>query len=187
MLAKCKNKHMIEEMIKDVNVQWKNRGVECKFTEVLENTAPEAWDLPKFINLAKNVSSYVYQLDIRQLQPIPQVFVEKNRYNRLYKICNYPPMDCHHGNLGATIAELENLTVLSLQFGVERLNCNYHQRIFEVSYRDIQQLAEYIFNTHILQLQTSKHKLPNILDSILHFNFNFLPYEKFRSKNLCEC
>lgn len=144
VLAKCKNKRMLEEMLKDGNVQWKNRGIECKFTEILENTPPEAWDLPKFLKLAKLVSPYVYQLDVRQLQPIPQVFVEKNRYNRLYKICNYPPMDCNHGNLGATIAELENLTVLSLQFGVERLNCNYHQRIFDISYRDIQQLAEYI-------------------------------------------
>lgn len=133
---------MIEEMIKDVNVQWKNRGIECKFTEVLENTAPGNWKLPEFTKLAKAVSPYVYQLDIRQIQPIPKFLVEKNRYNHLYKICNYPPMDCHHGNLGATIAELQNLTVLSLQFGVERLNSYYHQRIFEVSYCDIQQLAE---------------------------------------------
>lgn len=87
------------------------------------------------------MNPYVYHLNIEQLLGVSPALVEKNQFNPLYKIFNYPPKDCHHGNLGAALAHLENLQSLTLRFGVKNLQYKYQLRLFEMSYQDIENLA----------------------------------------------
>lgn len=85
----------------------------------------------------------MFRLNIGQLIGVNENLVEKNQYNPLYKIFNYPPKDCHHGNLGAALSHLTNLQSLTLQFGMKNLQYKYELRLFEVSFKDIENLARY--------------------------------------------
>lgn len=92
--------------------------------------------------IARAASPYVFDLEVKQLWPIADIHLEKNRYNPLYKIFNYPPKDCHHGNFGAALGQLTNLVSLQLRFGIEKLEFGYHQRYFDMSFEDIESLAK---------------------------------------------
>lgn len=89
------------------------------------------------------VSPYVFQLHIEQLIGMSPNMLERNPYNPQYKIFNYPPKDCHHGNLGAALSHLTNLRSLTIQFGMKNMKYNYELRMFEMSYTDIENLARF--------------------------------------------
>lgn len=76
------------------------------------------------------------------MKPLCDFSLEQSLYNKLYKIYNYPPDCCHHGNLGLVIAELFNLTSLSLKFGNEIEMYSYEKRHFDISYKDIENLSK---------------------------------------------
>lgn len=139
---KCKNRYLFTKSCYDPSFNWKTLGIECKLTELFENTEPEEWNDEQFIKITTLVAPYVFHLDIRRLIPINAAFVEKNKYNPLYKICNYPAKDCHHANLGLALVQLVNLKSLSLQYGVECMKYKFDRRCFEISYQDIEWLAE---------------------------------------------
>lgn len=141
-LKKCKNCVRLSEALRLKYYIWKNIAIESKLVELFETTTKTSWDDETINAIAKACSPYVTRLEVGQLQAVDDMFLEKNRYNHMYKIFNYPPKDCHHGNFGAAVGELTNLVSLTLQFAHEKLVYKYHKRYFEMSYVDIESLAK---------------------------------------------
>lgn len=141
-LAKCRNPLRLTQSHLQPNFRWKQLAIESKLTDIFEYTDKLHWKDVKINAICRAVSPHVQQLEINQLKTIEDVHLERNRYNRQYRIFKYPPKDCHHGNIGAAIGELTNLTELRLSFGIKNLHTNYNQRFFEMSYEDIESLAK---------------------------------------------
>lgn len=141
-LAKCRNPLRLTQSQLQPNFRWKRLAIESKLMDIFDFTDRVQWKDEKINDICQAVSPYVLQLDINQLQAIEDVHLERNRYNRQYRIFNYPPKDCHHGNFGAAIGQLANLRSLRISFGIKYLHSKYHQRYFEMSYEDIEALAK---------------------------------------------
>lgn len=139
---KCKNSIRLTECLRLRYFSWKCLAIESKLVEIFENTKKVQWDDEKMDAIACAVSPYVFQLEINQLLAIDDMYLEKNRYNPLYKIFNYPPKDCHHGNFGSAVGQLANLVSLKLRFGIAKIEFQYHERYFEMSYDDIDSLSK---------------------------------------------
>lgn len=140
-VKKCKNHLRLNECLHERGYRWKCIAIESKLVELFETTDKLQWNEEHMNEVAKLVSPYVFQLEINQLKGIEDAYLEKNRYNKMYRIFNYPAKDCHHVNIGAALGGLCNLQSLKLRFGIEDLGFRYHVRHFDMSYKDIESLA----------------------------------------------
>lgn len=94
------------------------------------------------LQITIKVSSYITNLNIKQMAPLKEVSVKKSKYNPRYVYRNYASENCHHIKLGLVLKELINLTSLSLEYGLKKCQYNYKKRYFEISYEDIEDLAK---------------------------------------------
>lgn len=123
---------------------WKRLAITSKLIELIENTPQMEWKEEKMNATFAAAAPYVTELEVGQLLSIDPVFLETNAYDKSYQIFNIPPKDCHHGNLGAAVGELFNLTRLQITFGLREMGFQYEKRHLDMSYRDIQRLSEYV-------------------------------------------
>ena len=120
-------------------VNWRQLGIEAKLAEKIETVDPEDWIESDLLDTVKKSVQFVECLEIRQMQPYKKVDMDYNY--EVYNVVNVPVKDCHHGSL-AILEHLENLTSLTLTFGLENIGNKYDKRYFEVSYRDIDNLGK---------------------------------------------
>lgn len=115
---------------------WKKKGIETKLVELIESTEPGDWNYDEFFSLAKNVSPFVEELDIKSLKPLKKF--EHNYPDEHME--NVPAEVCHHGSLGF-IENLKNLHTISIRFVSPSVGREYRKEKFEHSYEDIEHLS----------------------------------------------
>ncbi|XP_065079089.1 uncharacterized protein LOC135702048 [Ochlerotatus camptorhynchus] len=150
-VVKAKTKSMVEflKCDRDSDTNWKNMGVALKVAEVIEQEQPEYWFVGSLEEILIKSQPFVRNLVISQLKPLKKV-VPVEGYQG-YKVVNPTPDLCHHGSL-VVLKHLQNLTSLSLIFGLGGIIKGYEPRFFQFSLNDMENLT-----TALSELQFLEH------------------------------
>ncbi|XP_055919677.1 uncharacterized protein LOC129951509 [Eupeodes corollae] len=193
--AKCTDKMLIKKRGQQKDVSWKNLSITLKYIELIENTPYEVWITEEMEEITKNSSPYVTELIIKQLQAKRDSSFKKQTEGSRSSVSekssstltdeetkdsdsksnnireDFPLEDCHHVDL-SILGSLCNLTSLNIAFAPPKLDRNYHDRFFNFSYVDIQNLARGISelkNLRVFKLRGSRMdsiKFSTILEAL---------------------
>uniref|UniRef100_A0A336LUV2 CSON005138 protein n=1 Tax=Culicoides sonorensis TaxID=179676 RepID=A0A336LUV2_CULSO len=186
-VVKAKSHYPVDYLnsLNDDQTNWKEKGIELKFAEIIQNTEPERWEIDFFSKLSVKAQHCIKSLEIIGLKPLKS---HEHRYRD--QNLDYPPIEvCHHGSL-SFLNNLVNLTSLSLRFAPGSQSRSYNRGSFECSYDDIQNLSNGIKNLSSLKcLKITDSRLDSIkMDALLNsFNASVqLTHIDFSSCNLNE-
>uniref|UniRef100_A0AAG5D859 Uncharacterized protein n=1 Tax=Anopheles atroparvus TaxID=41427 RepID=A0AAG5D859_ANOAO len=118
----------------DRNFDWKRFGIELKLAQMVEQQDPQYWEIEGLEDTVKRAAPYVENLSIEQLMPFP--LVPPLEGYESYRLASTPEALCHHGSL-SILGHLENLTSLSLVFGVKNWTNPYRSRYSRFSVADV--------------------------------------------------
>lgn len=167
---------------RDSDTNWKNIGVALKVAEVIEQEQPEYWFVGSLEETLIKSQSFVHTLVISQLIPFKKV-VPAEGYEE-YKVVNPTPDLCHHGSL-VVLKHLQNLTSLSLVFGLGGVIKGYEPRFFQFSLNDMENLTMALSELQFLEhfKLSRSHMEPDKLKALL----NQLSAMKIKSLELPYC
>ncbi|XP_055604507.1 uncharacterized protein LOC129752761 [Uranotaenia lowii] len=140
-VAKAKVKSPVEymQMERQADICWKDIGVALKVAEAIETEPVEYWFEGDLEDTVQQSAPFVKQLKITQLQALRQI--EPFEGYEEYKVYNVPHEMCSHGSL-EILKHLDNLTSLSIIFGVDDVAKAYERRFFQLSQEDIVNLVK---------------------------------------------
>ncbi|KFB48271.1 AGAP005805-PA-like protein [Anopheles sinensis] len=170
------------------NTNWKRAGVELKLAQLIEQQDPRYWELEDLEDTVKKAAPFVEHLSISQLMPFPSV--EPLEEYEAYRMYNPPDAVCHHGSL-AMLGHLDNLTSLSLVFGVNHWTKPYRVRYSKFSLADIENLAIALRKLGKLKSFTltrsrmDAEKLATLVESFTHLPLESLDFSHCQLGNGC--
>ncbi|KAL4716953.1 hypothetical protein ACJJTC_012764 [Scirpophaga incertulas] len=121
---------------------WKGKYLSTCLQEYLEKVNPDVFVEEDAVELSKLVSPFIYELGLNQLQivrqPTPPVayddVVEDTCPYSVTKVFDHIPLE-------PVLVKLFNLQEISIVFGINNLQDNYHTRFFEFSMADCESLC----------------------------------------------
>lgn len=117
---------------------WKNRALELKLTDHIENTSVVEWDLDIFHQICSAASDFIQKITINKMATLKKF---EHRYVD-ETLENVPVEVCHHGSL-EFLQALKCLKVLSVRFCPEYMGKKFKREFYENSYADIENLTRF--------------------------------------------
>ncbi|XP_001841933.2 uncharacterized protein LOC6031085 [Culex quinquefasciatus] len=183
-VVKAKTKTLVHflKLEKEEDIYWRPRGIELKVAEAIERERPEYWFEGDLEDIIISSAPIVKNLVISQLLPLQKV--EPAEGYEEYKLYDVPAELCSHGSL-KILRHLENLTSLSLIFGLDEILKGYERRFFQFSLEDVENFVEAL--DKMIQLKHFKMARSHLTTDKLKILLNHLAQLKLESLEFSYC